>query len=293
LQLGGHIPKTTSRTSILWNKIQTTPSIITKQQIIFGEKLMSLNRRQFTKLMVGGMASSLLPSSVLAQGTTKNNIKAIAFDGFPIFDPRPIFGLSNTLFPQQGKQLAQLWFSKIFGYTWLRTAGNHYKNFYAVIEDALIFSAESLKINLSPNDKRMLMEAWLNLKVWPDVKAALLQFKKNNIRLAFLSNFTEEMLRRNAKNSGIDDMFEFYLSTDKVQAYKPSPLAYQMGVDAFGLPKENIAFTAFAGWDAIGAKWFGYPTVWVNRLGKPIEKMGIAPDSTGKNLNQLVDFVLT
>jgi len=254
---------------------------------------MSLDRRQFTKFMVGGMASGLLSSSVLAQATAKNNIKAIAFDGFPIFDPRPIFGLSTQLFPVQGKKLAKLWFTKIFGYTWLRTVGDKYKNFYVVIEDALIFSAESLKINLSPNDKKILMEAWLNLKVWPDVNAALLQFKKNNIRLAFLSNFTEEMLRRNAKNSGIEDAFEFYLSTDKVQAYKPSPLAYQMGVEAFGLPKENIAFAAFAGWDAGGAKWFGYPTVWVNRLGKPIEKMGVRPDSIGKNINQLVNFVLT
>ncbi len=253
---------------------------------------MSLDRRQFTKLIIGGMASSLFPPSVLARITEKNNIKAIAFDGFPIFDPRPIFGLSNKLFPTQGKNLAKLWFTKIFGYTWLRTAGDEYKNFYVVIEDALIFSAENLKINLSPADKRALMGAWLNLKVWPDVNAALLQFKKNNIRLAFLSNFTEEMLRRNAKNSGIEDVFEFYLSTDRVQAYKPSPLAYQMGVEAFGLPKENIAFAAFAGWDAIGAKWFGYPTVWVNRLEKPIEKLGVAPDSIGKNINQLVDFVL-
>jgi 2-haloacid dehalogenase len=53
------------------------------------------------------------------------------------------------------------------------------------------------------------------------------------------------MLRANAKNSGIESAFEFYLSTDRVQAYKPSPLAYQMGIDAFGLPKEDIAFAAF------------------------------------------------
>jgi len=252
---------------------------------------MSLDRREFTKFMIGGAVSSLFSSSLLAQ-VKKNNIKAIAFDGFPIFDPRPIFAMSNMLFPEQGKRLAKLWFTKIFGYTWLRTAGENYKNFYAVIDDALLFSADSLKINLSSNDKKILMEAWLNLKAWSDVNSALLKFKRNNIRLAFLSNFTEEMLKRNAKNSGIEDFFEFYLSTDRVQAYKPSPLAYQMGVEAFDLPKENIAFAAFAGWDAAGAEWFGYPTIWINRLGKPIEKMGVVPDRIGKDINQLVDFVL-
>jgi len=167
------------------------------------------------------------------------------------------------------------------------------QNFYAVIEDALIFSAGSLKLDLPPKKQKQLMDIWLNLKVWPDVKPALQQFKKNNIRLGFLSNLTEEMLRTNAKNSGIEDAFEFYLSTDRVQAYKPSPLAYQMGVEAFGLPKENIAFAAFGGWDAAGAKWFGYPTVWVNRLGSPTEKLGVKPDSMGKNIDQLVNFVLT
>ena len=254
---------------------------------------MSLNRRQLIKLIAAGATTSLLSNSVLGQAAAKPNIKAIAFDGFPIFDPRPIFGLTKKLFPEQGNSLAKLWFTKIFGYTWLRTTGDHYKGFYAVIEDALIFSAESLKLDLPPKKQKQLMGIWLNLKVWPDVKPALQQFKKNNIRLGFLSNLSEEMLRANAKNSDIENTFEFYLSTDRVQAYKPSPQAYQMGIEAFGLAKENIAFAAFAGWDAAGAKWFGYPTVWVNRLGSPAEKLDILPDSMGKSINQLVDFVLT
>jgi len=251
-----------------------------------------MNRRDLLKLMAGGAAASLFTTSVLTQAATKHNIKAIAFDGFPIFDPRPIFGLTKTLFQEQGNALAKLWFAKIFAYTWLRTIGGHYKGFYSVIEDALILSAESLKLDLSPGKQKQLMYVWLTLKVWPDVKPALQQFKKNNIRLGFLSNLSEEMLRTNAKNSGIEDAFEFYLSTDRVQAYKPSPLAYQMGVEAFDLPKENIAFAAFGGWDAAGAKWFGYPTVWVNRFGNPVEKLDVKPDSIGKSINQLVNFVL-
>ena len=252
---------------------------------------MSLNRRQLLKFISGSVAASLLSRSVLAQAKPK--IKAIAFDGFVIFDPRPIFGLTKKLFPEQGNALAQLWFTKIFGYTWLRTVGEHYKSFYAVIEDALIFSAESLKLDLPLEKQKQLMSIWLNLEIWPDVKPALQQLKKNNIRLGFLSNLTEEMLRANAKESGIESAFEFYLSTDRVQAYKPSPLAYQMGVEAFSLPKENITFAAFGGWDAAGAKWFGYPTVWVNRLETPIEKLDFKPDGMGKGIDQLVNFVLT
>jgi 2-haloacid dehalogenase len=86
-------------------------------------------------------------------------------------------------------------------------------------------------------------------------------------------------------------VFEHVLSTDLVKTYKPDPRAYQLGIDALGLPREQIVFAAFAGWDAAGAKTFGYPTYWVNRLGLPPEELGILPDGTGANLTDLAALV--
>jgi 2-haloacid dehalogenase len=86
-------------------------------------------------------------------------------------------------------------------------------------------------------------------------------------------------------------MFEFALSTDKVHTYKPDPRAYQMGIDAFGLQRHEILFAAFGGWDAAGAKWFGYPTFWVNRLHLPVEELDVAPDAIGDSLTDLAHFV--
>ena len=65
-----------------------------------------------------------------------------------------------------------------------------------------------------------------------------------------------------------------------------------MGLDAFKLTKEEIAFAAFAGWDAAGAKWFGYPTFWVNRANAPVEELSATPDGMGSGLGDLVKFVL-
>lgn len=42
-----------------------------------------------------------------------------------------------------------------------------------------------------------------------------------------------------------------------------------MATEAFHLAKHQIAFMAFGGWDFAGAKAFGYPTYWVNRLNEP------------------------
>jgi 2-haloacid dehalogenase len=64
-----------------------------------------------------------------------------------------------------------------------------------------------------------------------------------------------------------------------------------MGVEALGLRREDILFVPFAGWDAAGAKWFGYPTFWVNRLGQPEEALDASPDGSGPGLAELVEYV--
>jgi len=102
---------------------------------------------------------------------------------------------------------------------------------------------------------------------------------------------TATMLEGGIKNAGLDGVFEHVLSTDRIRTYKPDPRAYQMGIDAFKLQRADIVFAAFAGWDVAGAKWFGYPTVWVNRLNSPTEELGIMADAMGRDLTEVTRFV--
>jgi 2-haloacid dehalogenase len=252
---------------------------------------MPLNRREFLNLMVGSVATGLSVSTPLVLAATRPKIKAIAFDAFPIFDPRPVFARVEEIFPGKGAELSNAWRTRQFEYTWLRTASQRYADFWKVTEDALVFAAKMLKLDLTPEKREQLMGAYLELKIWPDVLPALKSLNEAGIRLAFLSNFTPKMLDAAIESSGLEGMFEHTLSTDKVKTYKPDPRAYQMGIDAFRLKREEILFVPFAGWDAAGAKWFGYTTFWVNRLNLPVEELGVAPDATGGNLTDLVNFV--
>jgi 2-haloacid dehalogenase len=102
---------------------------------------------------------------------------------------------------------------------------------------------------------------------------------------------TAAMVEAAVHNAKLEGVFERILSTDRVQAYKPDPRAYQMGVDAFGVARDAIVFAAFGGWDAVGAKWFGYRTFWVNRAGAPLEQLGIEPDGAGRDLGDLASFL--
>jgi 2-haloacid dehalogenase len=247
---------------------------------------MRSNRREF----FGRVAAAGMLTASHAAGS-KRPIKAIAFDAFPILDPRPVFALVEELFPGKGADLAAAWRTRQFEYAWLRTMSKSYADFWQVTEDALVFAAKMLKLDL-PSDKRVrLMDAYLAIRCWPDAPDALRSLKNSGIHLAFLSNLTRKMLEAGIRNSGLEGVFEHVLSTDLVKVYKPDPRAYQMGVDTFGLKHDEIVFAAFAGWDAAGAKAFGYPTFWVNRQNQPAEELGVTPDAAGVNLNDLVRYV--
>ena len=255
---------------------------------------MTVNRREFVKLASSSAAAGSLVRFSSGFGTDTHlraQIKAIALDGFVVFDPTPVLSLAESLFPGAGAALASDWRTRQFEYTWLRVSSRHFADFWQVTQDALAFAANKLKLELTPEKRDRLMNAYLELQTWPDAVPALVALKKSGFRLAFLSNFTSAMLDANLRHSGLAGLFEHALSTDSVKTYKPDPLAYQLGVDAFRLKREEILFAAFGGWDAAGAKLFGFPTYWVNRQRLPMEQLGAIPDGSGETVSELEQFL--
>lgn len=253
---------------------------------------MTLDRRDLLA-RAGGAAAGIFLSPWTAPPAPRRRLRAVAFDAFPILDPQPVFALAETLFPGKGNALSDAWRSRQFEYQWLRVLTGRYADFWRTTEDALVFAAELLKLDLTPARRTQLMNAYLELGAWPDVAPALQTLKEDGLRLAFLSNMTEKLLEAGMKNAGLQNAFDEVLSTDRIRSYKPDPRAYRMGVDALKLSREEILFVAFAGWDAAGAKAFGYPTFWVNRLGLPPEELGLSPDASGRDLTDLVSYVRT
>ena len=252
---------------------------------------MAIDRREFIRRTATGVLVSASVTDLHALADTRSPYRAVAFDAFPIFDPRPVAARAELVFPGKGTDLIAVWRTRQFEYQWLRALGGRYADFTATTEEALVYSARQLQLDLTAEKRAQLMAPYGTLEAWPDVAPTLRTLKDAGIRLALLSNMTEAMLRAGIENAGLRGLFEHVLSTDRLHTYKPDPRAYQMGVEAFGVRREEIVFAAFAGWDAAGAKWFGYPTVWINRLGSPIEELGSTPDATGRDLATLETFV--
>jgi len=263
---------------------------------------MPLSRRQFVYQMgaggVGIATTGLVGSSAVASataihhGAARASIRAVLFDAFPVFDPRSVAALAESELPGRGAELTTLWRTRQFEYSWLRVVTRDYADFWQCTDDALRFAAASLNVQLTAAQHERLMNAYLALPPWPDAPPALRALREAGVQLGFLSNFTPVMLEASLRRSGLADMFEHVLSTDRARTFKPDPRAYQLGVDTLRLPRDQIVLAAFAGWDAAGAKRFGYPTFWVNRMQVPPEELGVRPDASGRSLDELVTFVV-
>jgi 2-haloacid dehalogenase len=250
-----------------------------------------VNRRYFLRTAAGFAAAATVDSASAVVRGDRSAIKAVVFDAFAIFDARSVFRLAEEIFPGYGSALSDQWRTRQFEYTWLRNSMRQYKDFWGVTQDALNYAAEQSGVSLSPGQSRRLMAAYLELKPWPDVSGVIDTLQKRGLRLALLTNWTFAMQHACLQGAGLEAMFDFQLSTDRVKTYKPDPAAYSMGSKALRLEKHEIAFVAFGGWDAAGAKAFGYPTYWVNRLDLPLEKLGVSADATSHDLSGLPKFI--
>jgi 2-haloacid dehalogenase len=243
-----------------------------------------------------GLAAALFVGQELPRpvdAAVRPRFKAVAFDYLVLFDPNSVMPAVEQTFPGKGRELTQLWRTRQFEYTWLRSITDTYVDFFAVTEDALVYAANAMKLELTAERKQRLLNAYLHLTPWPDTIETLRQLRASGVRVIALANFSPKMLQANAENAGLTGLFDALVSTDASRTYKPDPRAYRLGMERLGLAKHEILFAAFGGWDAAGAKTFGYPTLWVNRLNQPLEQLGVRPDETFTDLKGLLEFVLS
>lgn len=252
---------------------------------------MGVTRRDMFGVAAAGAVSGLLVPAASLCAARGMAIKAVAFDAFAIFDPRPIAVLAERLVPGRGRELVETWRTRQFEYQWLRALSGRYADFLKSTEDALAFAADLLGLQMAADTRRELLDSYLTLPAWPDVAGALERLKRDGVRSALLSNATSAILHAGIANTGLDGLFERVLSTDAQHTYKPDPRAYRMAVDGFRLGVDEILFVASAGWDAAGAKAFGYRTFWVNRMGLPPERLDVGADGVGRDLGELISYL--
>jgi 2-haloacid dehalogenase len=225
-------------------------------------------------------------------GPVAPRFKAVAFDYFVLFDANSVVPAVEKEFPGKGAEFAKTLRGKQFEYCFLRSITHQYRDFFQVTGDALVYTAHSMSLDLKPDSRKRLLNAYLDLNPWPDAAEGLRRLRAAGVRIITIANFSSKMLKDNARHAGIEDLFDELLSTEGNQSYKPENSAYGLGLDHLGLKKQDVVFAAFGAWDYYGAKTFGYPTYWVNRFHLPAEELGAEPDGSSDSMEGLLRFVL-
>jgi 2-haloacid dehalogenase len=211
--------------------------------------------------------------------------RTLVFDAYgTLFDVHSVRARCESLWPGKGVLLSQTWRAKQLEYTWQRSLMRRYAPFSQVTGDALLFACEFLKLEMNAGQKQSLLDEYRKLALYPDVAAAMKKLASS--KRAILTNGSPDMIDPLVARSGLT--FDAVLSVDAVKVYKPAPEVYQLAVNELKTPKEEIGFVSSNGWDALGAKSFGFAVYWINRTGAPVDRLGFQPDKIVKSLDEIL-----
>ena len=205
-------------------------------------------------------------------------VKALAFDAYgTLFDVFSVTALCEQMFPGKGNQLAQNWRVKQLQYSLMRSLDGPPSRLLGPHRGRSRLGQQELKVELTADKKKQLMDAYLELAAFPDVKPGLEALKKQGIKLAILSNGEPKMLEAAAKSAGIRDLLDDIISVEEVKIFKASPRVYNLAPERMKVSNPELGFISANNWDAVcrvsaGLRTSGsnaapprFPRSWVSR----------------------------
>ena len=220
-----------------------------------------------------------------------NNTKVCIFDAYgTLFDVNAACRELSLDVGDKWQDLANLWRLRQVEYTWLRNSMNEYIDFWEITSGALDYAMEVLDIH----DKKLreqLLELYLKLEAYPEVKEILQKLKDKNFRTGILSNGSKQMLDSAVKNANIEDLLDVVISVEECKIYKPSSEVYDLVEKKTDIKKDNVTFFSSNAWDMHAAANYGFKTIWVNRFDGVLERLPGKPSAIVKTLNNIDELI--
>ena len=186
----------------------------------------------------------------------------------------------------------QAWFGQ-FLTSWLTAmVTGVYQEFGTIGGSALEMVAERQGVNLSDEDKQQILGGMQELPPHAEVEENLHRLREAGIRLAALTNSTQQVADAQIDNSGLRDYFEQVLSADAVQRLKPAPEPYRMAAESLGVEIGQVRLVAAHAWDVAGAMRAGCAAAFVARPGMVLNPLFERPDVVGSDLREVADQII-
>jgi 2-haloacid dehalogenase len=184
------------------------------------------------------------------------------------------------------------WFNQMIQSALVATVTGVYHQFGAHAMAALAMTADQAGVTPADDDTQAVAAQLRQLPAHPEVPGALRRLDAAGLRLAALTNSTEEVARAQLAHAGLLDLFELVLSADTVGRLKPAPEPYRMAAERLGVAVGEVRLIAAHAWDVAGAARAGCVTAFVARPGKVLDPLVDRPEIIGADLAEVADAIL-
>ena len=159
------------------------------------------------------------------------------------------------------------------------------------VRRAFIYTCRMAGLEVSDRDVEGYIEAWDELKPFPEVVTALDRLK-GSYQLVVLSNGEMSFLRHLVQEN-LKWEFDDIISVETVGVFKPAPAVYRRAAAILGLEAGQCLMVSANSFDCLGARACSFRAAFVNRLGAPLEVSNLLPDITTTDFSELADKLLT
>ena len=224
-------------------------------------------------------------------------IKAIVFDAYgTLFDVYSIQVLADEFYPGKGVEIAVKWREKQIEYTRLVTQSDphnpsgsqYFRPFWELTRLSLEYTLDRLKLDRTSGQVELLMQEYGHLRPFAENLAVLQRIKDLGLTTAILSNGSADMLASAVTSAGMAGLLDYVISVDQIRLFKTSPESYGLVQKFVPVDKDEVLFVSSNAWDVLGATWFGFTTLWVNRQGLPFEALTPHPHYSGADLDSVL-----
>lgn len=164
-----------------------------------------------------------------------------------------------------------------------------YRNYKEVLTISLRKTLEENGVSVEEGDDRVFADSLPSWEPFPESVEVLQCLQNKGYRLGILSNIDDDLIAGSAKK--LQAKFDYIISAQQVQSYKPNPNHWKRLLEVSGLPKEKVLHVSVSyTHDLAPAIDMGFTTAWINRWKEEIGQRQ-KPNYESPDLNILTSIL--
>jgi len=215
--------------------------------------------------------------------------KVLAFDIYgTLINTHGVVTRLQEFIGDEAQNFSNVWRDKQLEYSFRRGLMGSYQHFGICTSQALDYTDQFLRTNLSEEQKASLLAEYRVLPAFDDVLESLTTLKAAGHKMYGFSNGTADAVEGLLAHAGIRELFDGVVSVDPLQSFKPNPTMYEHMVKVGGASVDDTWLVSSNPFDVIGAVTIGMQAAWVQRSKSTVfDPWGVEPTTVVESLTEL------